>query len=95
MSSESCWQSSDLVNSVKCFLHYYAKATGSLAPDCSAVTKFLLFLFLRFLLFVFFVLKFSLCLSKFLCSAICWCFWTKSSAMAPQNGGRPPIVLLF
>ena len=65
MSSESCWHSSDLVNSVKCFLHYYAKATRRLAPDCNAVPNFLLFLFLRCLLFVFFVLQFSLCLSKF------------------------------
>ena len=64
MSSVSCWQSSDLVNSVKCFLHFYTKATGRFAPDYNAVTNFLLFLLLRFLLFVFFILQFSLCLSK-------------------------------
>ena len=64
MSSVSCWQSSDLVNSVKCFLHYYTKATRRLAPDYNTVTNFLLFLLLRFLLFFFFVLQFSLCLSK-------------------------------
>ena len=66
MSSESCWQSSDLVDSDQRFLHYYAKATGRLAPDCSAVIHCLLFLFLRFLLFVPFVLKFSMCMYKFL-----------------------------
>ena len=64
MSSVPCWQSSDLVNSVKCFLHYYTKATRRLAPDYNTVTKFLLFLLLRFLLFFFFVLQFPLCLSK-------------------------------
>ena len=64
MSSVSCWQSSDLVNSVKCFLHFYTKATGRFAPDYNAVTNFLLFLLLRFLLFFFFILQFSLCLSK-------------------------------
>ena len=54
MSSISCWQSSDLANFVKCFLHCHTKATGRLAPGCDTVSKFLLFLFLKFLLFVFF-----------------------------------------
>ena len=52
MSSISCWQSSDLANFVKCFLHCHTKATGRLAPGCDTVSKLLLFLFLRFLLFV-------------------------------------------
>ena len=65
MSSESCWQSSDFVTPVKCFLHCYTKATRRLAPGRNTVTKLLLFLFLKFLLFVFFVLQFSLCLFKF------------------------------
>ena len=54
MSSISCWQSSDLANFVKCFLHCHTKATGRLAPGCDTVSKFLLFLFLKFLLFFFF-----------------------------------------
>ena len=70
MSSDSCWQSSDLVNSVKCFLHYYAKATGRLAPDCSAVTKLLLFLSLRCLLFVFLFSNFLCVCPSFLFSTL-------------------------
>ena len=66
MSSESCWQSSDLDYSDRRFMHYYAKATRSLAPACSAVIDCMLFLFLEFLLFVLLVLKFSMCVSKFL-----------------------------
>ena len=66
MSSESCWQSSDLDYSDRRFMHYYAKATRSLAPACSAVFDCMLFLFLEFLLFVLLVLKFSMCVSKFL-----------------------------
>ena len=54
MSSISCWQSSDLANFVKCLLHCHTKATGRLAPGRDTVSKFLLFLFLKFLLFVFF-----------------------------------------
>ena len=54
MSSISCWQSSDLANFVKCFLHCHTKATGRLAPGCDTVSKNLLFLFLKFLLFFFF-----------------------------------------
>ena len=66
MSSESCWQSSDLVNSVKCFLHYYTKATRRLAPDCSTVTNFFAIFVSEIFAVCFFVLQFSLCLSKFL-----------------------------
>ena len=66
MSSEPCWQSSDLDYSDRRFMHYYAKATRSLAPACSAVIDCMLFLFLEFLLFVLLVLKFSMCVSKFL-----------------------------
>ena len=44
--------------------HYYTKATGRIAPDCNAVIVFLLCLVRQFLLFVLFVLEFSMCLSK-------------------------------
>ena len=46
--------------------HYYTKATRRIAPDCNAFIDFLLCFFLRFLLFVLFVLEVSMCLSKFL-----------------------------
>ena len=67
MSSELCRQSSSvLVDSDQRFLHCYSKTTGKFAPGCNAFTDFLLCLSLRLLLFVLFVLVFSMCMCKFL-----------------------------
>ena len=66
MSPKSCRQSSSvLVDSDQRFLHCYSKTTGRFAPVCDTFIDFLLCLFPRFLLFVFFVLEFSMCMFKF------------------------------
>ena len=67
MSSELCRQSSSvLVDSDQRFLHCYSKTTGNFAPGCDAFTDSLLCLSLRLLLFVLFVLVYSMCMCKFL-----------------------------
>ena len=67
MSSELCRQSSSiLVDSDQRFLHCYSKTTGKFAPGCNAFTDSLLCLYLKLLLFVLFVLVFSMCMCKFL-----------------------------
>ena len=67
MSPELCRQSSSvLVDSDQRFLHCYSKTTGKLAPGCITFIDFLLCLSLRLLLFVLFVLVYSMCMCKFL-----------------------------
>ena len=92
MSSESYWQSSDLVDSDQRFMHYYAKATRRLAPDCSAVIDCMLFLFLRFLLFALFVLKFSMCMSKFLVQQFVGDFGPRSVLWFHRMGEDLPLT---
>ena len=92
MSSESYWQSSDLVDSDQRFMHYYAKATRRLAPDCSAVIDCMLFLFLRFLLFALFVLKFSMCMSKFLVQQFVGDFGPRSVLWFHRTGEDLPLT---
>ena len=84
MSLISCWQSFDLANFVKCLLHCDTKATGSIAPGCDAVSYFLLFLFLRCLLFV-----------SFCCSPIFVELVLVSFAQQLVEASGPGVVLRF